>query len=348
MSAFSNRFLTLGLAFFVAFAPASMPLQSAAQSTDLPRGVPYLTIRDKTGDTGLDTYYGHARSTLKAGWCGIDQTSFDGLKPLIDAAPFRIPDEIMRVERIVETDIEATLDQLEITSDGKPLLFYVHGFFIDFEKGCRRATLLQENIEQQGRFIWFSWPSDGLLLNYSRDEADVYWSVPHIADTITTMEQRFGGDRVNLVGHSLGARGLVLALNDLAIRDPDLRLGHIALLAPDIDFQIFQELLPRIRPIIQSITIFVADADRPLAVSAQFHGYPRLGQTGNNASSLEGAEVIDLSALRVRSPTGHLYHVYNSEVGVDLDQLINENKMAAQRRNLVQVEGNLWTLNRAD
>ena len=118
-----------------------------------------------------------------------------------------------------------------------------------------------------------------------------------MADTLLEMERRFGSGAVDVVGHSLGARGVVLALQEVAHRTPDIRLGDVVLLAPDMDFGIFQRLLPRIAPIARNITVYMAAGDRPLAVSAQLHGYARLGEAGNDVASLSGVEVIDLSDL---------------------------------------------------
>ena len=121
--------------------------------------------------------------------------------------------------------------------------------------------------------------------------------------------------------------------------------GSIAcLLAPDIDFGIFEKLLPRVRRVASSITVYTAASDRPLALSRQVHGYPRLGESGNDVSNLAGVEFIDVSDLPVMSPTGHLYHVYNADVGSDLNQLLTQNRHAPDRRNLVQAGGNLWRL----
>ncbi len=181
-------------------------------------------------------------------------------------------------------------------------------------------------------------------MNYTRDEADLSWSVPELADAIEMMEARFGPGGFHLAGHSLGGRGVILALYEIANRDPNLRLGHLALIAPDIDFDLFRKLLPRIRPLTQSITVYVADADRPLALSAQVHGYPRLGETGNDVSQLPSVDFIDVSGLPVRSPTGHLYHIYNPQVGEDLNQLFNEDKPATARQNLRNVDRNLWRM----
>jgi esterase/lipase superfamily enzyme len=266
------------------------------------------------------------------------------LSPLAEAASFYIPEEILRVDAVREAPLEEVLDRLQVSSAGRAPVLYTHGFYVDFEKGCRRATILQENAELQDRFLWFSWPSDGALFNYTHDEADLYWSVPDLANVIADMETRFGAGEVNLVGHSLGGRGIVLALYDVAARHSDARIGDVVLLAPDIDFDIFRKLLPQIQPIVRSITVYVAAADRPLALSTRLHGYPRLGEVGNDIGRLSGVEVIDLSDLPVASPTGHLYHLYNAEIGHDLKQILSEGKSASERRNLVQVGDNLWKL----
>ena len=324
------------------------PRAVTAQTADEERGVPYLTLRNRTGASEPDDFYGDERSTLKAGWCGIDQTRLSVLSTVAEAAPFHIPEEILRIREIREMSIEALFDRLKASAEGQPPLLYTHGFYIDFDKGCRRATTFQENVGLQGRFLWFSWPSDGALLNYTRDESDLYWSVPDLASTIAQMERQFSGVKINVAGHSLGARGLVLALYEVANENPDVRLGEAVFLAPDIDFDIFRKILPRIRPVVSGITVYVSNSDRPLALSTEVHGYPRLGQTGNDVASLDDVEVIDLSDLPVQSPSGHLYHLYNKEVGDDLHQLLNEGKRAEARRNLIRLGPNLWKLEQAD
>ncbi|MEY8829234.1 alpha/beta hydrolase [Sedimentitalea sp. XS_ASV28] len=340
-----NCLLSLSGAVLVAFLSIGFEAHpSFAQEAEAKRGLHYLTQRNRTGSDSPRKFYGDERSDLKAGWCEIGNVDLSLISPMADAAPFYIPDELLRVEAVREFPIEDVFGALLAREkNGAPLL-HTHGFYIDFEKGCRRATLLRENIDLDGSFLWFSWPSDGSLLNYTHDEADLYWSVPDLATAIARLDTEFEDVLVNISGHSLGARGVILALYELANRDPDLRVGDVVLLAPDMDFQIFERILPRIRPLMRSMTVYVTASDRPLAVSSQLHGYPRLGEAGNDVSSLDGVEVIDLSDIPARSATGHLYHIYNKEVGEDLSQLLNEGLPAKKRRNLVPVDRNLWKL----
>lgn len=258
------------------------PTPSAAQMETQALEFPYFTLRNRTGSDDPADYYGGERSDLKAGLCRVAELDLGVLAPLADAAPNFLREELLRVRAVEEADPDAILGRLEEMAGEKGPALYVHGYYIDFDKGCRRAALLQQNVGLVGRFLWFSWPSDGAAAYYSHDEADLYWSLPDLADTIIALERRFGAGAVNVVGHSLGARGIVLALAEVANRRPDIRLGHVVLLAPDMDVGIFERILPRIRPVARTITVYVTKGDIPLVLSAQLHGYPRLGQAGND------------------------------------------------------------------
>ena len=315
------------------------PAEATAENIQNQRGVQYLTLRDRID--AEEGYFGSQRSSLKAGSCIVDQLSLDFLSKAAEIAPFRSPEEILSLERIEEKPIERLMTEFAEETRDAPVL-YIHGYYIDFSKGCRRATVFKENAGLEGKFLWFSWPSDGSLVNYARDEVNLYWSVPELAGTIVDLHDRFGSGNVDLAGHSLGGRGLVLALYEVAATRPDLRFGEVVLLAPDMDFDIFRKLLPRVRPLVQSITVYTSDADKALDVSEQVHGYPRLGQSGNEVEVLTSVEVVDVSELTAMSTNGHLYHIYNKEVGADLSQLLNQGKPANERSGLERVGSNLW------
>jgi len=308
------------------------------------RVVPYITLRDRTGSRTVADFYGQERSDMKSGRCGVNELGLDLLSSAAEIAPFRIPEEILRVVRIEEMPRDRLWADLRASAANRPPTLYVHGFFIDFEKGCRRASVLARNAGLEGAMMWFSWPSDGNLLNYARDEVDLYWSVPDLAAVIVEMEREFGRGEVNLVAHSLGARGLMLALYHLANAQSQVRVDNVVLLAPDIDFEISVKLLPYIRDLANRITVYTAPSDRPLTLSEQLHGYPRLGQSGNDVSRLTGVETIDLGALPNSSPTGYLYHLYSEEVGADLNRLLTESAGAAERENLSRMGDTLWRI----
>ncbi|MEJ2308071.1 MAG: alpha/beta hydrolase [Gammaproteobacteria bacterium] len=311
--------------------------------------VPFLTLRNKTGSDEAEEYFDGQRSIMRAGVCALARRPLSALKSIAEKAPFYIPDEIVDLAEVSELPVDELWQRLDSESSGASPVLYVHGFYMSFERGCRRALILKESLGLQGRFVLFSWPSDGAILNYTQDESDLYWSVYPLRDVLQDMISHFGAGNTNLVAHSLGTRGIMLALVLLAQSDQlDKPLfNQMVLIAPDIDVGIFRQYLPLIRPLVRNLTVYVSSNDSPLALSRQVHGYPRLGEAGIHLNGLSDIDIIDLSNIPMRSPSGHVYHLYQSLMTRDLDQLINENKPATQRENLKQVGKNQWQLHNA-
>ena len=354
---FTGLFISLGLAAYAPDANSDTVLAQTvinanpATSENEPlRTVPFLTLRNKTGSEEASKYFGGERSSLRAGTCEHSRKSMETWKSIVEKAPFYIPDEIVRLDAIEELSVEGLWQRIDSRSNGQPPVLYMHGFYISFERGCRRAMILKESLGLEGRFVLFSWPSDGAILNYTHDEADLYWSVSPLRDVLDEMITRFGAGNTSLVGHSLGTRGIMLALVLLAQTQQHDRplFNQVVLIAPDIDVGIFKQYLPLIQPLAQNMTVYVSGNDSPLALSQQVHGYPRLGEAGEHLDGLSGIEIIDISDIPIRVPSGHVYHLYQSLVTEDLDQLINGNKPAAQRKNLKQVGENRWQLLKAE
>jgi len=326
---------------------ADVSAQTITAADDgLLRTVPFITLRNKTGSDNVAQYYGGERSPLTAGYCELSRKPINSIKPIADIAPFYIPDEIVNMDAVRETSLAGFWQRMTQSSNGHAPVLYTHGFNIDFEKGCKRALILKESLGLKGRFALFSWPSDGSLTNYTHDEADLYWSVLPLREILAGMVDHFGSGHTNLVAHSLGTRGVMLALVLLAQSQHDSRplFNQLVLIAPDIDVSIFKQYLPIIRPLVRHITVYVSANDSPLALSRQLHGYPRLGEAGEHLEGLSGIDIIDLSDIPQRAPSGHIYHLHQSLVTEDLDQLINDNKTAAQRSKLKQVSDNRWRM----
>ncbi len=318
--------------------------------SDLLRTVPFLTLRNKTGSEEAAEYFGGERDTLHAGICELERKPLNSLKSIAAKAPFHIPDEIVKLDAITELPIEDFWQRMQNASNGQVPVLYMHGFYISFERGCRRALILKESLGLEGRFTLFSWPSDGAITNYTHDEADLYWSVDPLRQVLADMIKRFDKGNVNIVAHSLGTRGVMLALVLLAqVQQDSMPLfNQVVLIAPDIDVGIFKQYLPLIRPLARNMTVYVSSNDSPLALSKQVHGYPRLGEAGEHLEGLTDIEIIDLSDIPIRAPSGHVYHLYQSLVTEDLDQLINQNKQAALRSNLKRVTENRWRLQKVE
>ena len=241
--------------------------KDAAAENGLLRTVPFLTLRNKTGSDKADEYFGGERDSLQAGICKLARTPLDPLKPIAEKAPFHVPDEIVKLDAITELSDEDFWQRMEDAGSGQAPVLYMHGFYISFERGCRRALILKESLGLEGRFLLFSWPSDGSITNYTHDEADLYWSVYPLREVLTGMIKRFGKGNINVVAHSLGTRGVMLALVLLAQihKDDEPLINNVVLIAPDIDIGIFKQYLPLIRPLARNMTVYASSNDSPLA-----------------------------------------------------------------------------------
>lgn len=319
---------------------------SVTSKNGSPGTVPYITFRNKTGGENVTKFYGGERGTVSAGYCNHSGTSLKTLKPIAEKMPFYIPEDIIRLDSIKEIDIEEFWEDMKRTQKGRYPTLYMHGFNIDFEKGCRRAAMFQKSYDMNGQLVFFSWPSDGILTNYTHDEADVYWSAEPLRQTLGDMITHFGEGNINIVAHSLGTRGVMFALVMLAQAEHGDKplLNQVVLIAPDIDAGVFEQYLPLIRPLAKKITIYVSGNDNPLMLSRQLHGYPRLGESGAHLVDLTGIDIIDISKISMRTPSGHVYHLYHNVVINDLDHLLNKNQSASQRNSLKQTSNNYWQL----
>jgi hypothetical protein len=55
-------------------------------------------------------------------------------------------------------------------------------------------------------------------------------------------------------------------------------------------------------------------------------------------------DIIDMSDIPVRYPSGHVYHLYHNSAVADLSALLKDGKHASQRSNLKQIGENIWSL----
>jgi esterase/lipase superfamily enzyme len=163
---------------------------------------------------------------------------------------------------------------------------------------------------------------------------------------------RVGAQKLDIVAHSMGGRGVVQALTSLACTPPPAPLiDELILLAPDIDTDLFGHDLPLLKKAANRVTIYVSENDKALALSHEVHGYPRLGEAGEHLAVLEGIDTIDISPAGRRRMSGHIYHIFNPAVVNDLRQLLATGNPPAQRSGLIRAERNgmlYWRIQPAD
>ncbi len=316
--------------------------------------VPFVTLRNRTGDTEPSSYYGGSRGRLEAGFCTVTFSPIWGLEDIAETVPFYIPDEKIELLSIQEASLAELGNEIKSLPDKDHgnLVLYIHGYNIGFEKSCRRGALLKRALGLEERLLLFSWPADGNMLKYTWDEADLVWSVPHIAGFLEQLVATTGDGGVDVVAHSLGARGIFQALVRLSYRNSGrMLLNELVLIAPDIDTDIFRQELDQLKSVVRRITVYMSDNDKALKLSQEVHGYPRLGQAGENLMIFKEVESIDISAISTRRFSGHIYHLFNPEVINDLTELLKTGNSAASRSRLeaTQKDGlSYWLLQPGD
>jgi len=314
------------------------------------RPVSYITLRNKAGEIDPENRFGDERNSIHTGQCAFSHVSLSLLSPLSRNGLVYIPENLIQLEAVSDVGESVFWGEVKTATQGQRPLLYLHGYNTSFVKSCEQASLFQANLNLENRLILFSWPSDGAILNYARDESDLLWSVAPLERVLGNMVEQFGAGGFDVVAHSLGTRGVFLALVQLARRHHESipLINQLILTAPDIDAGIFQQYLAAIRPLTKNLSLYVSENDKPLVLSEEVHGYPRLGQPGAHLDDLDGIEIIDISDVGVRSFSGHLYHLYHDSVMQDLDLLLNHGLPASQRHTLAASAKDRWRLKEAD
>jgi esterase/lipase superfamily enzyme len=258
--------------------------------------------------------------------------------------PFYVADETRKVWFERQTDVQAFWDRLQHdvtrTTSGSVVVF-VHGYNYGFERHCRAAAELQRTLEGKAVVLMFSWPSNGRPTDYLPDQADVEWSVPFSAHTLSDLGDRLGPERVQVLAHSLGSRGVVIALERLrGERETRPLIVQLVLMAPDFDAQTFVERLPTLLPLTAGITLYASINDTPLKASRQLHASPRLGEAGEFLTVAEGMQTVDVSPGGRYQVLGHEYFLFHPKVAADLAALLGEGRSASERAGLRPVPFN--------
>lgn len=318
--------------------PASTENDTRIITSDLSsrESVLFFTLRNHTGKQTIDDYYGDLRDQPHTGLCEV-QIRPTVYKEITSRLPFYVSDtnkEVITLKEFPEEKLWQAFEKAAAASDENKVVLFVHGYNIDFVKGCNRAAVFQQTLNEHSRLMLFSWPSRGALVSYTRDEADIEWSQQFLEPVIERLSRIYGPQRLNIVAHSLGSRGVFRVLQLLSRKDDRKHINELVLLAPDIDADVFRSAFPDLMKVAHRITLYSSENDQPLRVSNEVHGYPRLGEAGENLVVIKGMDTIDVTISGGREVTGHLYHLYNDAVRADLGLLLSNGKKTEMRPNM--------------
>ena len=266
----------------------------------------FVTNRKLVRSGAGGDYFGDDHGELSAGSCRVG---------------FEADDDRGEVLRVDTRPVETVFSGIAPGA----FVIYVHGYGEYFVKNCRRAALLQERLGLDGRMLLFSWPSSSYL-TYAGDAVDLEQSIDELNALLTLAADTIGHERIVLMAHSMGSRGVVDALK---ARSDEAQFRGAIFVAPDIRRDVFRENVTMLQQKVSDIVVYMSNHDRALWLSTTVNVSGRLGVA--TEFDLDHTTVIDVSPTGINDISGHLYHMLNPAVIEDLRVLLGTTPDDAER-----------------
>ncbi len=223
--------------------------------------------------------------------------------------------------------------------DAPHALVFLHGYNTSFEQAAIRAAQLGVDLNISGATGFFSWASRGSALAYTIDEASIEASEAAITDFLVKFSRECGADKVHIIAHSMGNRGLLRALQRIAGNaqaGSPVRFGQIFLAAPDVDRDLFLDLSALYAAHAERVTLYASDADKAVHLSAKFHDSPRAGYYApyTVTANIDTVAVPDFDVDML----GHGYFAQADALLSDIYSLIRNDAAPDDRQRLVPAQ----------
>lgn len=299
---FENLFAIFLAGVFHAPGGAAPGTDALSSGEGAPVEVAFVSNRRREEHSEPGRAYGNELGPLSYGRCVVDIHARSGRGELLG---------------VRDVDPAATLAGLEPVR-GAGLVVYIHGYYEDFERSCRRAAVFKNRLGPDLGFLLFSWPANSTPFTYGADVADLEASTPHFIELLRDLSRSHDPGTISVIAHSLGTRGLVEALRKAPT--PAVPLRDLILIASDMDREKFLEVLPLLRKQVSHISLFVSARDLPLRLSEVVNGGARLGQGG--MGPIDNVRIIDVTDYDSTHLSGHVYHLRSDDVLTQLRGLL--------------------------
>jgi esterase/lipase superfamily enzyme len=270
---------------------------------------------------------------------------------------FDLRDDHLRVQQITRqerdaffADIQKTLQAARESGETPHALFFLHGYNVTFEGAAIRAAQIGYDLKTPGATAFFSWPSRGNVAAYPVDEASIEASERAITDFLVEFTTQCQADKIHVIAHSMGNRGLLRALQRIAANAQtrgQVRFGQIFLAAPDVDRDLFLDLAQLYPQHAERTTLYASDGDLPVHLSSKLHDAPRAGYY-TPYTVAPGVDTVAVPNFDV-DLLGHSYFAQAEALLHDIYDLMRHNQAPAQRQRIAATlhEGTaFWRLRR--
>lgn len=220
-----------------------------------------------------------------------------------------------------EQEFQQEIADIIRNASDKSMLVFVHGFNVSFEDAAHRSAQLAYDLRFDGAVAFFSWPSNGKLLDYVADIDEMRVAWRYMREFFQKLADNPDIDEINVIAHSMGSRGVAQAFETLLPNLDERRRSkfrQFILTAPEISIAEFNQIAPLIVGERPHITLYASSVDVPLKYSEGRNQYSRLGQVINGKPFLiDGIDSIDATTV-IKSFTGHSYIFDERELINDL------------------------------
>jgi esterase/lipase superfamily enzyme len=177
-------------------------------------------------------------------------------------------------------------------------LVFVHGFNTGFDHALYRTAQIAYDLQFDGAVFLYSWPAGTGVLGYARDRESATQAEPYLKEFLSLVVQESGAKSVSVIAHSMGNLPLLNVLRDLGPRlPPGVRLSELILAAPDVDRDVFTNLIAAIKGYGRGITLYCSANDRAMIASRRVAGgVPRAGDVPDGGPLIiPGVDTIDVT-----------------------------------------------------
>ena len=325
----------------------------------LVRRVFYGTDRKVCEPTHPQKFYGNERGKLQLGICEVSIPPDHKMGELESPKWWKLefsenPNKHVVLLKVQELSKDSFFTELRSHIDkasDKEAFVFIHGYNVTFEDAARRTAQMSYDLGFGGAPIFYSWPSQGEIADYTVDENTIDWTVPHLKEFLSMVAAESGAQKVHLIAHSMGNRAMTDVLKDVAdtyVSGTAPMFNQVVLAAPDIDAEIFKrDIAPHIQKAAERVTLYASSNDKALLLSKSIHGASRAGDVESGIIIIPGIDTIDASLVDT-SLVGHSYYGDNRSIISDMHLLVNL-KLPPDRRNLLQMEvegGIYWVVKR--
>jgi esterase/lipase superfamily enzyme len=183
---------------------------------------------------------------------------------------------------------------------GDQALVFIHGFNTGFDNAIYRTAQLAYDLQFDGAAFLYSWPAGAGVMGYARDRESATQAEPYLKEFLQMVVRETGARGVSVVAHSMGNLPLLNVLHDLGPSlPPGVRLNEVVLAAPDVDRDVFSNLVSAIQGYGRGITLYCSANDRAMVASRQVAGgVPRAGDVPPDGPVImPGVDTIDVTEI---------------------------------------------------